>query len=413
MPGEMKNNKNNKYIAPDGSKWNSRTDYCKSIGINPRSVASAIYKGASESEAIQRLLDKLNDDKCFDHKENKFASVKEKCKHYGISYNAYWDRIKHGCSEKQALETPSGELRGLGFFCEKGKYIAPDGSEWASCAAYCRNIGINYYSFKDSVYRGVSDEVAIQRLLERGDYFDHLGNKFSSLKDKCAHYGISSSTYLKRKKIGWTEKDALETPVRNTPLKLNEEGLKKCQKAGINPSVVRQRIGRGIKDEDVLFAPVIEKEYFDHKNIKYSSLNEMCETYNIISSTYLNRIARGWSTKRALETPLRPKREDHIGEEAISRCGLKMQIIDVNNTDGYLIKFEDGVFVKRNNYGEFADKKIPHPTLKIRGIGSFLGYTTKYVATDTDNNAWYETEKDGVKDIMTPQMMLESLRICR
>lgn len=410
MSDIVKDDKKNRYVAPDASKWKSRAEYCRSVGINPHSLNDAICKGTPEPEAIQSLLDNLN--KCFDHKGNAFASVKEKCKHYGVPYGTYWNRIKHGCSEEQALETPSGELYGLGFFCEKGKYIAPDGSEWASRSAYCRSVGINKHTLSNLIHRGVPDDVAIQKLLDSG-CFDHLGNKFPTIKDKCAYYNISPSAYGRRKKLGWTEKDALETPVKSVSSRFNKEDLKRCQEAGVSVGTVRQRIGRGIKDKDALFAPVVEKEYFDHKGIKYTSLNAMCKAYNIAPSTYLRRIAYGWSIEKALEAPISPARKEHVGEEQISRCGLKMKIIDTNSTDGYIIEFEDGTIVKYNEYRSFTGKKIPHPTLKLRGLGSFCSYTTKYVGPDSEGNVWYETEKDGVKNIMTPQMMLKESKVCQ
>ena len=41
---------------------------------------------------------------------------------------------------------------------------------------------------------------------------DHLGNKYESKKEMCEEWGIPFRTYMKRKKWGWNDKFALETP---------------------------------------------------------------------------------------------------------------------------------------------------------------------------------------------------------
>ncbi|MCR5106095.1 MAG: hypothetical protein K6B68_16820 [Eubacterium sp.] len=62
---------------------------------------------------------------------------------------------------------------------------------------------------------------------------------------------------------------------------------------------------------------------FDHKNIQYASVAEMCKTYGVNKGTYLSRIKRGWSVKEALTAPSKPLKvkknpyaiKDHNGKE--------------------------------------------------------------------------------------------------
>ena len=158
------------------------------------------------------ILDKIKSVRsaeCTDHLGNKFKSISDMCKHWGIGKSTYNYRIKLGWSKKDALETP------------------PPKSDIESCT-------------------------------------DHLGNKFNSVSDMCKHWGIIRPTYDSRIKLGWSKKDALETPT--------------------------------------------EKFCTDHLGNTFKSIADMCKYWGINPSTYDNRLKKGWSKKDALAIPTRHKK---------------------------------------------------------------------------------------------------------
>ena len=80
----------------------------------------------------------------------------------------------------------------------------------------------------------------------------------------------------------------------------------------------------------------------DHEGRWYNSLAEMCTAYNMGSDTYLVRIKRGWSVKKALTTPVRLRSDnsvepvDHLGNTYTSVAEM------CNN-----YKISVGTFLKR------------------------------------------------------------------
>ena len=47
------------------------------------------------------------------------------------------------------------------------------------------------------------------------------------------------------------------------------------------------------------------KSVTDHKGVKFNSIKEMCEAWDITPATYSARIKQGWSMQIALTTPVR------------------------------------------------------------------------------------------------------------
>ena len=137
-----------------GNEYDSQKEMCNCYNINQSTFRLRIKSGMSEEEALTLPLQ--NKRSCTDHLGNIFSSTEEKCKFYGINRNTYEKRIKSGWTEEKALTT------------------ALHASLECSCT-------------------------------------DHLGNTFSSTKEKCNFYGITRSCYDHRIKSGWSEEEALTT----------------------------------------------------------------------------------------------------------------------------------------------------------------------------------------------------------
>ena len=96
--------------------------------------------------------------------------------------------------------------------------------------------------------------------------YDHLGLFYPTEEAMANFYGMSWSTYHRRKNEGWTIEDALTTPLRTSG---NTNG----------------------------------RNTYDHKGNHYNSVKEMCKAYNIDYGTFYKRLKKGWSIPKALLTP--------------------------------------------------------------------------------------------------------------
>lgn len=147
----------NKYTDSFGNTFSSKAKAIKFHHIDGNKFKKLQKEGFSFPEIIDIILEEKNNRFIEDHLGNKFKSIGEMCKFYGISHNMYLYRKKRGLKLDEILETPSSHDRYLN----------------------CK---------------------------------DHLGNTFSSLTEMSKHYGQDMHVVSRRLKQKWSLKDALETP---------------------------------------------------------------------------------------------------------------------------------------------------------------------------------------------------------
>ena len=95
---------------------------------------------------------------------------------------------------------------------------------------------------------------------------DHLGNKYSTIKDMCKTYGINPETYSRRFNVyHMSVSEALTRPVKRN-------GGVRC---------------------------------YDHRGRSYKSRTQMCEHYGIDRKLFEYRINQNWSLEDALTIPPR------------------------------------------------------------------------------------------------------------
>lgn len=148
-----------------------------------------------------------------DHLGNEFSSMKQMCRHYGVSYSLYANRIRLGWTVERALTTPA-----LGNFGHIEKIGVEDhlGNKFKSQKEMCE-----YWGISQSVYSGrVAANWTTERALTTPVHQicikpceDHLGNKYNSIVDMCRAWGILYSNYYSRLQRGWSLKETLETPL--------------------------------------------------------------------------------------------------------------------------------------------------------------------------------------------------------
>lgn len=153
------------------------------------------------------------------------------------------------------------------------------------------------------------------------EVYDHKGNKYSSIDDICKAYHISRNCFYFRKQRGWPLDKILETPPNtrlcNTIKCIDHNGKsysnlrEMCKFYNINPQVFQERINNGWCLADALTIKTSphnkrkhysSKKIYDHLGNAYSTVKDMCSHYGINTSTYVNRISRGWSVEKALLT---------------------------------------------------------------------------------------------------------------
>lgn len=175
---------------------------------------------------------------------------------------------------------------------------------------------------------------------------DHLGNEFDSIKNMCIHWGIPSHTFQYRINKGWSLKDALTTPIRETSKVCYDHNNNKfksmsdmCIHWGIPIRTFCHRINQGWSLEDALTTPVNKhsKTCYDHTNRRFNSVNEMCEYWGIPVHTYYHRIKQGMTLEETLTTPAgffkKQLAEKKAMEEAKRSKLLESRMVEYNGKE--------------------------------------------------------------------------------
>lgn len=78
----------------------------------------------------------------------------------------------------------------------------------------------------------------------------------------------------------------------------------------------------------------------DHEGNKFPSISALCRHWDTNTTTYKNRIAKGWTKEQALTTPTKMKHTDHKGNKfrnKIAMCGhygISVTTFDARINDG-------------------------------------------------------------------------------
>jgi len=166
---------------------------------------------------------------------------------------------------------------------------------------------------------------------------DHKGQVFPSIEDMCRHWKITSYTFDYRRKLGWSLKDILETPIGGNPANSKKATDHKgqvfpsiktmCRHWGISRATFESRSRLGWSLKDTLETPAgnltNSKKATDHKGQVFPSIKAMCRHWGISRATFERRSRLGWSLKDTLETPAgnltnSKKATDHKGQVFIS-----------------------------------------------------------------------------------------------
>ena len=142
---------------------------------------------------------------------------------------------------------------------------------------------------------------------------DHKGNTYPSYAEMCRAYNIKPSTFIRRKKYGYSLEKCL-TPIKKVSDAHGNEYpsfAAMCRAYNLKPLTVNYRLKRGLSLEEALADGRIKigprntrkksaVKCMDHKGNHYPSYAEMCKAYNISRFTFAKRKERGWTLEECL-----------------------------------------------------------------------------------------------------------------
>ena len=309
----------------EGNVFKSVKEKCSFHNVSLGTYNSRIARGWSEEKA---LTPASNENKYFnnlsketeDHLGNKFKSISEKCRHWDITYKLYTDRMANGWDEEKALTTPS---RYASSRPKDGTRKYPtmfDGIDYGTFQNLCRSKGVGESTVRARLDRGVELSEALKPTNKTVQVVtDHLGNIFEDKNQKCEFHHINPFTYDSRIRKGWSEEKALTTPVKQIEKHdraksvFDHEGnefssiKEKCEFWDIPYNIYNERIKRGYSEEKALTKPYKAKKATatDHLGNVFANIKEKCAYWEIGYSTYMKNIKNGMDEESALTTKSR------------------------------------------------------------------------------------------------------------
>lgn len=132
--------------------------------------------------------------------------------------------------------------------------------------------------------------------------YDHLGNKYESVRDICKAYGIEISYWYEKLRAGWAveeilNKKAVKTYIEDPDGNGFQSFEDMCRAHGIEGWRVREKLKVGISLREALDKTIEinkEKSWICPRGNKYRSLKEMCKAYNIAEDTVYARRKHGY-----------------------------------------------------------------------------------------------------------------------
>lgn len=290
-----------------GNKFPSQNALCKHYKISAGEFKRRINEmGWSLQKALTTPTKKSANNKVCDHEGREFKSIKALCEHYGISRYVYKHRKKRNWSLEKILTTPMGQTCGHVI-------IDHEGREFESIEALCRHYGITTSLYRNRIgYNWPLEKICTTPVKQVGNIVeDHKGNKFPSIKKLCDCYNITTIMYSTRIKRGWTLEKTLTTPARQQHRGVVEDhkgnkfsSIKEmCAHYGIKPEVYDGRIKRGWTIKDALTTKQLferKRKIVDHLNNEFQSISEMCRYHNTSRDTCKYGINKGWSIIESL-----------------------------------------------------------------------------------------------------------------
>lgn len=239
-----------------------------------------------------------------------YRSIGAMCEAYGIKLCTYYNRIYHGWSREKALTEP---IKGSPYGKYGKESKAPDGKTYPSMQAMCRAYGKDYAIFISRIQKGWNEKSALETPVRKKtkQVTDHLGNTYPSIHEMCSAYNMDYYLFKTRRGQGWSLKECLETPIvkrghnrDGSPIggetitgpngEIFHSMVEACKAYGISTGTFIRRRKEGMTDIEALTTP-------DHRKTPvtgpdgtvYKSKKAMCRALSIPYRDYINASSRG------------------------------------------------------------------------------------------------------------------------
>lgn len=202
------------------------------------------------------------------------------------------------------------------------RYIQPRrdhlGQEFGSFELMCRAWNQNSHLVQQrlNVYhwdlkRALTEEVSASKGYRSQPVEDHLGHKFSQMKERAESWGHNYQTVKNRLDNNWTLKDALETPSNTRMNPVHDQNgtmigygtQQQARNAGVCPQQLNRKLQAGVPAID-LHKNRAMTQCMDHLGHIFEQKKSMCDYYDITVGAFNGRIKKHWSLEEALTKPV-------------------------------------------------------------------------------------------------------------
>lgn len=274
-----------------GNKFSSITEMCKYWGVNHSTFCCRIKKNLSLAEALTGPKKVVTD-----HLGNNFESVKEMCEYWGVNQNTFSLRLQKKLDLAEALTGPK-------------KTVADHlGNLFISIEEMCKYWGVDSCTFRNRLKKGLTLTEALTG--PKKVVIDHLGNEFGSIEEMCEHWGVPYITFKGRIREKWTMEKALTTPVMGRyEVEYNGVHYNSARQLalalGISVNRIIYYLNKGKSVDDIIKLSTRNKPV-EYNGRNYESLKELAKAFGISYGTFTSRRHCKKSLDEALQSSERP-----------------------------------------------------------------------------------------------------------
>ena len=190
-------------IIFNGNFYNSYNQLAKEMGIS----SARIYGGLSKGKSLEEIVDSYKGNFVIDHLGQKYKTIVNMCKNWGIPPEIYHRRRKKGWSLEKILTTPVKKVR------ERVNYVDFKGNVFYTATSMAKEYNVSIATLLRLLDEGKTSEevtyILSQKVPKEERYKDHLGNKFSTKSKMLDTYGVKRATFSSRLSKGWSLEEAL------------------------------------------------------------------------------------------------------------------------------------------------------------------------------------------------------------
>ena len=290
-----------------GNEFPSIQAMCDYHGTSYSAYSQRRRRGLTGADLFKKAMSKhdidTHDGVVKDHTGKEYESRREMCEHWDIPMKVYYARMKRGYTVEQALTEELNED-------ERRHYVYDHkGNRFSSVSQMCKAYGVSDSYYYSHLRTGSTMEEALT--IPDTIVHDHLGNGYNTYLDMCNHYGITYNTFNRRIDSGKTLEEALTTPLGKSHIqipcvdntgKVFQSIRAMCKYHNAPYESVIKRVRRGTNPGDAILLSKGERvvKVKDHLGNEYKSVGEMCKRYNVPLATYYYRKNHGMSTEKCL-----------------------------------------------------------------------------------------------------------------